>query len=76
MRYEYHIHKDFGGIPAQDKETVMDLIRDGPKTTGEMSGIMGMDPVHTRHVVQYLAGIGAVEQVGRVGKVRVWGVKA
>ena len=30
-KYAYHLHKDFKGIPAQDKETVMDLIEDGPK---------------------------------------------
>ena len=54
----------------------MDLIRDGPKTTSEVSTITGMDPVHTRNVVRYLEGLGAVEGVGRAGKVKVWGVKA
>ena len=46
MRYRYYIHKDFGGIPAGDKEAVMEQLYHGPKTTREMAGI-SMPASHT-----------------------------
>ena len=76
-RYDYFIHKDFGGIPAEDKERVMGLIYAGPKTTKQMAEEAGMDPIHTRNVVSYLVSIGAVHQVGRGDNAaKVWGAKA
>ena len=75
-RYEFHIHRDFGGYPAKDKEAVMDQLHDGPKTTSQVAANLSMDPYRARNLVQYLEGLGAVESVGRIGKARVWGVKA
>lgn len=76
-RYEFHIHRDFGGIPAGDKEAVMDQLYHGPKTTTEMAANLSMDPIHARNVVSYLVSIGAVQQVGRGhNAAKVWGAKA
>jgi len=76
MRYEFHIHKDFGGIPAEDKERVMEQLMDGPKTTKEITATTGMEWRRTRNAVFYLATIGVVEQVGRYHQAKVWRVKA
>ena len=77
MRYAYHIHKDYGGIPAGDKEAVMEQLYRGPKTTRQMAANTGMDPLHVRDVVSNLVSIGAVHQVGRGYKgAKVWGAKA
>lgn len=75
--YNYHISRDYHGIPAKDKETVMDMIRDGPKTTKQMAAMTDMGWRSIRNTVQILEGIGAV---GKIGKDRhgaiIWGVKA
>jgi len=77
MRYEFHIHKDYGGIPAKDKEAVMEQLYHGPKTTAEMAANLDMDPIHTRNVVSYLVSIGTVHQVGRGhNSAKIWGCKA
>ena len=77
MRYAYHIHKDYGGISAGDKEAVMDQLYQGPKTTTEMAANLEMDPMHARNVVSNLVSLGAVKQVGRGHKgAIVWGAKA
>ena len=75
--YSYHISRDYHGIPAKHKETVMDMIRDGPKTTKEMVSMTDMDWVQVRNAVQVLEGIGAVAKIGkdRRGAI-IWGVKA
>ena len=76
-RYEFYIHRDFGGIPAEDKEAVMDQLYHGPKTTRQMAVNLDMDPIHVRNVVSNLVSIGAVHQVGRgINAAKVWGVKA
>lgn len=76
MRYAYHIHKDFGGIPAGDKEAVMEQLYRGPKTTRQMAASLDMDPIHARNVVSNLVSIGAVHQVGRQNGAKLWGARA
>lgn len=76
MRYAYHIHKDFGGFSAQEKETAMAMIRDGPKTVGQIRQATGMERYRTQNLVKYLEGIGVVMKVGRAGGSIVWGVRA
>lgn len=76
MRYAYHIHKDFGGIPAEDKEAVMEQLYHGPKTTREMAATLDMDPMHARNVVSNLVSLGAVRQVGRHNGAILWGARA
>ena len=78
MRYQYHIHKDYHGIKAADKERIYDLITDGPKTTKEMASITGMDGKEVRNIVYTLITIGAVEAIGRKGHkgAKIWGCKA
>ena len=76
MRYYYHLHKDYHGIPAEDKERIYDLITDGPKTTKQMASITGMDTMHIRDVVFCLESAGIVHKVGRHQRAIIWGCKA
>ena len=77
MRYEYHIHRDYHGIKAKDKERIYDLIIESPKTTKQMASITGMDGKEVRNIVYALTSIGVVEAVGRGnGGAKIWGCKA
>jgi len=76
MRYDFHVHKDYHGIKAEDKEKVYDLICEGPKTTREMASITGMDTMHIRDVVIVLESAGIVHKVGRCDRAIIWGCKA
>ena len=76
MRYAYYVHKDYWGIPAGDKEAVMEQLYHGPKTTKEMASTIGHDPIYVRKIVSNLVNIGAVRQVGRQNGAKLWGVKA
>lgn len=72
MRWEYHIHKDFGGIPAKDKEAVLEQLRHGPKTTREITEATGMHWRAVRNAVFNLEILGVVEQAGRYRQAKVW----
>lgn len=77
MRYDYHLRKDYHKIPAEDKQAVFAMLRDGPKTTKQMAEASDMDSIHVRNVVQVLEGIGAVQYAGRGPKgAKLWEVKA
>lgn len=77
MRYDFHVHKDFHGIKAEDKEKVYDLICEGPKTTREIAHITGRDGKEVRNIVYVLTSAGIVESIGRApGGRKVWRAKA
>ena len=77
MRYDFHVHKDYHGIKAEDKEKVYDLICEGPKTTREIASITGRDGKEVRNIVYALTSIGVVESIGRApGGRKVWRCKA
>ena len=77
MRYDFHVHKDYHGIKAEDKEKVYDLICEGPKTTREIASITGRDSMEVRNIVYVLTSAGIVESIGRApGGRKVWRAKA
>lgn len=77
MRYDFHVHKDYHGIKAEDKEKVYDLICEGPKTTREIAHITGRDGKEVRSIVNVLTSAGIVESIGRApGGRKVWRAKA
>ena len=77
MRYEFHVHRDFHGIKAKDKERIYDLIIEGPKTTKQMASITGMPGKEVRNIVYALTSIGVVEGIGRApGGAKIWRAKA
>lgn len=71
------LHRDSHGITSEHKIAVLAIIKEEPRTVGQVAEITGLDTTYTKRVVKNLDGIGLVTKVGRHPKGSIlWGAKA